>query len=199
MNPNYPDAGLQLQELQEAARVIKRQLNIARASTDAEIDAAFMSLAQQGAAALLVTEDPFLGSRNQQIVALAARYKLPVIYYNRTFAKVGGLVSYGADFADGFRQAGIYAGGGQAKHQAQDVVPAAQKCAPTRSPGIVRASAQSQTAIARASGSSIADLSPCPLMMMWTAPTLRHQECYSVVALKRERVKEVRPGNDNGV
>ena len=110
MNPNYPDANLQLQELQEAARVIKRQLNIARASTDAEIDAAFTTLAQQGAAALLVTEDPFLGSRNQQIVALAARYKLPAIYYNRTFAKIGGLVSYGADFADGFRQAGIYAG-----------------------------------------------------------------------------------------
>jgi putative ABC transport system substrate-binding protein len=110
MDPNYPDASLQLQGLQEAAHVIKRQLNIVHASTDAEIDAAFTTLAQQGAAALLVTEDLFLGSRNQQIVALAARYRLPAIYYNRTFAKVGGLVSYGADFPDGFRQAGIYTG-----------------------------------------------------------------------------------------
>ena len=110
MNPNYQDANLQLRQLQEAAGVIKRQINIVRASTDAEIDAAFSSVAQQGAVALLVTEDPFLGSRNEQLVALAARYKLPAIYYNRTFAKVGGLVSYGTDFADGFRQAGIYAG-----------------------------------------------------------------------------------------
>ena len=69
--------------MQEAAGVIKRQINIVRASTDAEIDAAF-AVAQQGAVALLVTEDPFLGSRNEQIVALAARYQLPAIYYDRT-------------------------------------------------------------------------------------------------------------------
>jgi ABC transporter substrate binding protein len=66
MNPNYPDASLQLQGLQEAAHVIKRQLNIVHASTDAEIDAAFTTLAQQGAAALLVTEDPFLGRRLEE-------------------------------------------------------------------------------------------------------------------------------------
>ena len=110
MNPGYPDANLQLQELQEAARAIKRQLNIVHASTDAEIDTAFTTVTQQGAVALLVTEDPFLGSRNEQLVALAARYKLPAIYYNRTFAKIGGLASYGTDFVDGFRLAGIYAG-----------------------------------------------------------------------------------------
>jgi putative tryptophan/tyrosine transport system substrate-binding protein len=110
MNPDYPDASLQLQELREAASVVKRQLNIVHARTDAEIDAAFATIMQQRAVALLVTEDPFLGSRNEQLVELAARHKLPAIYYNRTFARVGGLASYGTDFADGFRQAGVYAG-----------------------------------------------------------------------------------------
>jgi ABC-type uncharacterized transport system substrate-binding protein len=110
MNPNYPDANVQLQGVQEAAGAIKRQLNIVHARTDAEIDDAFKVVTQKGVVALLITEDPFLGSRNEQLVALAARYKLPAIYYNRTFTKVGGLASYGTDFVDGFRQAGIYAG-----------------------------------------------------------------------------------------
>jgi putative ABC transport system substrate-binding protein len=110
MNPDYPDASLQLKGLQEAASVIKRELNIVYARTDAEIDTAFKTITQQGMVALLVTEDPFLGSRNEQLVELAARHKLPAIYYNRTFVKVGGLASYGTDFADGFRQAGVYAG-----------------------------------------------------------------------------------------
>ena len=110
VNPNYPDADLQLRELQEAAGVIKRQIIIVRASTEAEIDAAFATVAQQGAAALLVTQDPFLNSRREQLVALAARHKLAAIYSVREVTEIGGLVSYGTHFADGFRQAGIYAG-----------------------------------------------------------------------------------------
>jgi putative ABC transport system substrate-binding protein len=96
--------------LQEAAHAIKRQIDIVRAGNDTEIDAAFTTLAQQGAVALVVAEDPFLGTRSERLVQLAARFKLPAIYYNRTFAKVGGLASYGTDFADGFRQAGVYVG-----------------------------------------------------------------------------------------
>jgi len=61
------------------------------ARTDVEINAAFATTTQQGAVALLVTEDPFLGSRNKQLVELAARHKLPAIYYNRTFAESEGL------------------------------------------------------------------------------------------------------------
>jgi putative tryptophan/tyrosine transport system substrate-binding protein len=110
VNPNYPDANLQLRELQEAAGVIKRQIVIVRASTETEIDTAIATVAQQGAGALLVAQDPLFGSRREQLVALAARYKLPAIYPLRDFAKIGGLVSYGTHFADGFRQAGIYAG-----------------------------------------------------------------------------------------
>ena len=81
-----------------------------RASTEAEIDAAFATVAQQGAVALLVTQDPFLNSRREQLVALTDRYKLPAIYSVREITEIGGLVSYGTHFADGFRQAGIYAG-----------------------------------------------------------------------------------------
>jgi putative ABC transport system substrate-binding protein len=110
VNPNYPDADLQLRELQEAAGAIKRQIIIVRASTEAEIDAGIATVAQQGAVAILVTQDPFLNSRREQLVALAARHKLAAIYSVREVTEIGGLVSYGTHFADGFRQGGIYAG-----------------------------------------------------------------------------------------
>ena len=110
VNPKYPNADLQLRELQEAAGVIKRQIIIARASTEAEIDSAFATVSQQGVGALLVAQDPFFGGRREHIVALAARYRLPAIAFQREFAEIGGLISYGANFADGYRQAGIYVG-----------------------------------------------------------------------------------------
>ena len=110
VNPKFPEASLQLRELQEAAGVIKRKIYIIRVSTETEIDAALTTVTQQGAVALLVAQDPFLTSRREQLVALAAHYKLPAIYPLRDFAKIGGFVSYGTDFADGFRQAGIYGG-----------------------------------------------------------------------------------------
>ena len=75
-----------------------------------EIDTAFATVAQQGAGALLVAGDPFFSSHRVQIVALAACYKLPTIYNQREYADHGGLVSYGTDFADAYRLAGIYDG-----------------------------------------------------------------------------------------
>jgi len=110
VNPKYSDADLELSELQEAASAIGQQINVVRASADSEIDTAFATVAQQGAAALLVAQDPFFGSRRIQLVKLAARYKLPTIYYQREFAEIGGLMSYGTDFASQYRQAGIYVG-----------------------------------------------------------------------------------------
>jgi putative ABC transport system substrate-binding protein len=110
VNPTYPDAELQLREQQEGAGVIKRKIVTVRASTESEIDAAIATVAQQGAGALLVAQDPFLAGRREQIVALAVRYRLPAIYFNRDFAEIGGLISYGANFADGYRQAGILVG-----------------------------------------------------------------------------------------
>ena len=110
VNPKFPDVDRQLRELQEAAGVINRQIHVVRASTESEIDVAFATIAQQGVGALLVASDPFFSSRREQLVALASRYRLPTIYNQREFAENGGLVSYGTDFADGYRQAGIYVG-----------------------------------------------------------------------------------------
>jgi putative ABC transport system substrate-binding protein len=110
LNPTYPDADVELKQAQDAARAINRQLVIARATTDAEIDTAFATFAQQGAGALLVTADVLFASRREQLVALSARYKLPAIYSQREFTDSGGLFSYAPDYAAGYRQAGNYLG-----------------------------------------------------------------------------------------
>jgi ABC-type uncharacterized transport system substrate-binding protein len=96
--------------LQEAAGVIKRQIDVVRASSPPDIEMAFKILAQNGADGLLVVQDPFYNSRRDQIVALAARYRRPVVYPLREFADIGGLVSYGHDLVDGYRQMGVYVG-----------------------------------------------------------------------------------------
>ena len=95
---------------QEAANAMKRRIEIVRASTESELELAFATLAQRGTDALLVTQDVFFNSRRELLVTLAARYKLPAIYNQREFAEVGGLMSYGTHFADGYRQAGVYVG-----------------------------------------------------------------------------------------
>lgn len=110
VNPKYSDADLQLRELQEAASVIKRRIHVARASTENDIDTAFATFTQTGAGALLVAQDPFFAQRRDQLVTLAARNHLPAIYFQREFADIGGLASYGTDFLEGYRQAGIYVG-----------------------------------------------------------------------------------------
>jgi putative ABC transport system substrate-binding protein len=110
VNPMNPAADYQLRKLQEAAGVIKRQIDIVRASTAHEIETAFEIAAQEGVDGLLVVQDPFYNSRRDQIVALAARHKRPVVYPLREFADIGGLVSYGHDLVDGYRQMGVYAG-----------------------------------------------------------------------------------------
>jgi putative ABC transport system substrate-binding protein len=110
VNSTNPAADLQLRELQKAAGAIKRQIDILRASTARDIDTAFEIAAQKGAGALLVVQDPFYNSRREQLVELAARHKLPVMYPLREFAEIGGLISYGHNLVDGYRQMGVYAG-----------------------------------------------------------------------------------------
>jgi putative tryptophan/tyrosine transport system substrate-binding protein len=110
LNPNYGDADLQMRELQEAAGAIKLTIHGVSASTEPDIDSAFASLIQQKIDALFVANDPFLTDRRDQIVALAAHNVMPTIYNNRLFVEAGGLISYGANFADGYRQAGNYVG-----------------------------------------------------------------------------------------
>jgi putative ABC transport system substrate-binding protein len=109
-NPKNPDATLQLRELEDAAGAIKRRIHVVRASTEAEINTAFASVAQQRAGALLVTGDPFFSSHRVQFVTLADRYKLPTIYNQRDYVDKGGLISYGTDFAEGYRLAAMYVG-----------------------------------------------------------------------------------------
>jgi ABC-type uncharacterized transport system substrate-binding protein len=110
LNPKYPDFDLELRELQDAANAINRQIIVTRASTQTEIDAAFTVITQQAAGGLLIGQDAFFGTRRDQLVAVAAQLKLPVIYYQREYVDAGGLFSYGPNFADGFRQAGVYVG-----------------------------------------------------------------------------------------
>jgi putative ABC transport system substrate-binding protein len=108
LNPKYPDVAPELSELEEAAGALKRKIIVVYAGTVPEIDTALASVAQQGAGALLVAQDPFFGSRREQLVGLAARHKLPAIYVEREFAKLGGLLSYGTNFTEAFHQAAIY-------------------------------------------------------------------------------------------
>ena len=110
VNPNYPDAGSQWNDVKEAARVIGQQVHVVNASSEGDFNRVFATLAQMKAGALLVSSDSFLFSRRDQLVALAARHALPAIYPLREYAAAGGLMSYASNLADGYRQAGIYAG-----------------------------------------------------------------------------------------
>jgi len=110
INPNFPDAESQLRDGEAAARALGLQHTVLRAGSEREIDTAFATMAQQSGGALDVSVDPFFLARRDQIVALAARHAIPAIYPVRDFAVAGGLMSYGTDFADSYRQAGIYTG-----------------------------------------------------------------------------------------
>jgi putative ABC transport system substrate-binding protein len=111
VNPaNSPATELTLREVREAARIIGLQIHVLNASTGREIDGAFASLTHQRADALFVGADAFFTSRRVQIATLAARDRIPVVYPHRDFVTAGGLMSYGTDQADRFRQTGIYAG-----------------------------------------------------------------------------------------
>ena len=110
VNPNNPTAEPVIRGVQEAARAKGVKLAVLKAGTEGEIDAAFASLAQLKAGALVVDADSFLSSRRGQLVALASRDAVPAIYAHRAFVAAGGLISYGIDDAAVVRQAGIYAG-----------------------------------------------------------------------------------------
>ena len=110
VNPNNVQTDGVIQGVREAARAKAVLLQILKAHTEEEIDAAFGTLMQLQADALVVGPDVFLYSRREQLVALAARYRIPAIHEWRGSVAAGGLISYGADITSMFRQLGIYAG-----------------------------------------------------------------------------------------
>jgi putative tryptophan/tyrosine transport system substrate-binding protein len=99
-----------LREVQEAAPAIGLQFQILNASTIGEIDAAFATLSRERPGAIFVASDGFFGSRRDQFVVLTARDRIPATYGNRDYVTAGGLMSYGTDVADMFRQVGVYTG-----------------------------------------------------------------------------------------
>jgi len=109
VDPAFPEAVAELREVEEAARTIGQKIVPVNASNEREIDAAFASIAQAGAGALVVMGGPFFTSKSQMLVELSARYGIPAIYDLRDYIAVGGLISYGASFTDAYRQAGVYA------------------------------------------------------------------------------------------
>lgn len=110
INPKYPAAKIQTQEVQDATARLGVKLVLRNASTDQEVEAAFGAFVEQKANAVLACNDPFFGSYREQLAALALRHNIPAMSFRREFAQVGGLLSYGAVFEEGYRQAGIYAG-----------------------------------------------------------------------------------------
>ena len=110
VNTNYFGAETQVRDVHEAAARLGIQIIVLNANAESDFNAAFSTLVQQRASALLVCASPFFNNRRNQLVALAARHSVPAIYEWREFAEAGGLMSYGTRQADALRQAGIYAG-----------------------------------------------------------------------------------------
>ncbi len=110
VNPDFPAVDAQLANIQEAVQSVGIQLEVFRASTDEQLDAAFKAVAGRNVPALAVGADPYYDTRRARIVALSAQHAIPTIYQFREFAVAGGLMSYGIDLADVYRQVGNYAG-----------------------------------------------------------------------------------------
>jgi putative ABC transport system substrate-binding protein len=99
-----------LRDVQSAARAMGLEIQVVNASTSGEINAAFATFVRERPDALFVGVDIFLNNRRAQLVNLASRYALPAIFSNRDFAEIGGLISYGSDIKDAYRQVGVYVG-----------------------------------------------------------------------------------------
>jgi putative tryptophan/tyrosine transport system substrate-binding protein len=110
VNPSSPDAVPELRDVQAAAQAMGIELRVINASTPSEIDAAFTALAQRRPDVLMVGSDPFFTSRSEQFAASALRLGVPAIYPFREFVAAGGLISYGTNIANVYRQVGIYSG-----------------------------------------------------------------------------------------
>jgi putative ABC transport system substrate-binding protein len=110
LNPSFPQSEDQLADAQAAARAINLSLHLLRADTDDEIDAAFETVRQQRIAAIVMAASPFFDTRREKLVTLAAKYRVPMMYHFREYVVAGGLLSYGIDSVEVYRQAGVYTG-----------------------------------------------------------------------------------------
>jgi putative tryptophan/tyrosine transport system substrate-binding protein len=110
INSKFPMALAETAEMQAAARSLGLQMTVVDASGESKIEAAFAIVDREKASALLVNTAPLLLGQREQIVQLAARYKIPTLYFLREFVDAGGLMSYGPNIHNGYRQAGIYVG-----------------------------------------------------------------------------------------
>src|SRR5215813_11014233 len=110
VNPTSPVAEPQTRDAEAAARALGLKLSVLSAVSENDFERVFATIIQQQAAALFVTADPLFYSRRERLVALAARHAIPTLYEIREYVEVGGLMSYGTVFRDGYYKGGIYAG-----------------------------------------------------------------------------------------
>ena len=110
VNPKNPSSESETADVQAAARAVGLKIHLQNASSESEIDTAFASFVQQRVSAVTFAADAVFNSRRKQIIVLAARHKLPTMYFYRAFANDGGLMSYGGFDTDAYRLAGVYAG-----------------------------------------------------------------------------------------
>jgi putative ABC transport system substrate-binding protein len=111
VNPtSAPSTEATLRDVEDAARSMGLQIQVIKATTSREIDAAFTALARERPGALFVGSDTFFSSRQVQLVNLAARHAFPAIYAQRGFVEIGGLMSYASDISHAWREAGAYVG-----------------------------------------------------------------------------------------
>jgi len=109
VNPTNPNTEALSSDLHAAARTLGLQLQVLHASAEREIDAVFTALHQLQAGGLMIGHDAFFNSQSERLATLALRRAMPTIYQFREFAAAGGLMSYGTDLADSYRQTGVYA------------------------------------------------------------------------------------------
>jgi putative ABC transport system substrate-binding protein len=110
VNPTGPNSESTLRDAQSAARTIGLEIQVLNAGTSREINAAFATFVRERPDALFIDIDPFFTSRRVQLVHLASHHRMPATYPGRQFAEVGGLMSYGSNLADAWRQVGVYTG-----------------------------------------------------------------------------------------
>jgi ABC-type uncharacterized transport system substrate-binding protein len=109
-NSTNPNSAAQVRDVQDAARVVARPIHVLYAASERELDTAFAAISQIRPAALLIASDPWLSTRREQLVELSRRSAIPTMYQWREFAEAGGLMSYGTNLADAYRQVGVYVG-----------------------------------------------------------------------------------------